>query len=70
VDVVVSGDRAYIFYFVHQGGKDGEGHAPEWQRHTILNVAELEFIDGRLTCDRNKPTRIALTPDVGLPTSK
>jgi hypothetical protein len=69
VDVVVSGERAYIFYFVHQGGKDGEGHIPEWQRHTILNVAELEFIDGRLTCDRNKPTRIALAPDVGSPTS-
>ena len=60
VDVVVSGGRAYLFYFVHQGGKDGEGQGPEWQRHTVLQVAELEFQDGRITCDRNQPTRIAL----------
>ncbi|SPF44917.1 Glycosyl hydrolase family 32 domain protein [Candidatus Sulfopaludibacter sp. SbA4] len=60
VDVVVSGGRAYLFYFVHQGGKDGEGKGAEWQRHTVLQVAELEFRDRRITCDRNKPTRIAL----------
>jgi len=65
VDVVVNGDRAYIFYFVHQGGKDGEGHPQKWQQRTVLQVAELAFQDDRITCDRNQPVTIALTPDAG-----
>jgi hypothetical protein len=61
-DVVVSGDRAYLFYFVHQGDKDAEGKERTWQRHTVLQVAELEYKDGILTCDRNKPVYIDLQP--------
>jgi len=62
VDVVVSGGRAYIFYFVHQAGEDAAGKEANWQRHTVLQVAELGFTDGQMTCERNKPTRIALEP--------
>ena len=65
VDVVVSGQRAYIFYFVHQGGKDGEGHPPEWQHRTFLQVAKLGFTDGRITCNRDEPTRVILSPETG-----
>jgi len=50
-DVVVSKDRAFVFYFVHQS-----------PRVTRLQVAELEFKDGKITCDRNKPTYIKLKP--------
>lgn len=65
VDVVVSGERAYIFYFVHQGGPDAEGHPKEWQQRTVLQVAELGYRDGQITCDRNQPVRIALAPEAG-----
>jgi GH43 family beta-xylosidase len=62
VDVVVSGDRAYMFYFVHQRGPDAAGKDAEWQRHTVIQVVELTFENGRIACDRNAPARIALLP--------
>jgi hypothetical protein len=61
-DVVVSGGRAWIFYFTHQGGKDAAGKEPGWQKHSVIQVAELELKDGALTCDRNQPTHIDLKP--------
>ncbi len=61
-DVVVSGGRAYLFYFVHQGGKDAEGKGPGWQRHTVIQVVELHLRDGAIVCDRNRPTFIDLRP--------
>ena len=61
-DVVVSGGRAWLFYFAHQGGKDAEGKAPGWQRRSAIQVVELAYEDGCLTCDRNQPTHIDLKP--------
>ena len=61
-DVVVSGDRAFIFYFVHQRGADAEGKDAGWNRRTVIQVAELEYRDGAIVCDRNKPVPIALVP--------
>lgn len=64
-DVVVSGDRAFLFYFTHPGrtadnaGKDGTE-----QRRSSIQVVELEHKDGRLVCDRDKPTRINLLAPV------
>ncbi len=60
-DVVVSGDRAYLFYFTHPGrrGSDTKKNTYE-QRRSSIQVVELEFKDGWLTCDRDKPTRILL----------
>jgi hypothetical protein len=57
-DVVVAGDRAYLFYFVHPGRltKD-EGYE---KRRSLIQVAELTFENGNLTCDRNKTTYIKL----------
>ncbi len=62
-DVVVSGDRAYLFYFTHPGrqGPDAGKDATE-QRRSSIQVVELEVADGWLTCDRNKPTQIDLKP--------
>ncbi|MBN9659826.1 MAG: hypothetical protein J0H49_16695 [Acidobacteria bacterium] len=57
-DVVVSGDRAYIIYFTHQGGADARPEDPLWQRHTVLQIAELLYKGGELTCDRNSPVRV------------
>jgi hypothetical protein len=59
-DVVVNGDRAFIFYFTHQGGKDAIPDDPYSSRRTVIQVVELQCKDGLLSCDRDKPTRIFL----------
>lgn len=63
--VVVNGDRAYCFYFTHPGrsgtitAQDPNGLET---RRSSIQVVELFVQDGRLTCDRNVPTYIALQP--------
>ncbi len=59
-DVIVNGARAYLFYFVHQGGKDAEGKGPEWKRRSVIQVVELRSDGDHIVCDRNQPTQIAL----------
>jgi hypothetical protein len=61
-DVVVSGDRAFLFYFVHQGGQDADPNVSNAGRHSVIQVVELEYKNGEMSCDRNKPTRILLQP--------
>lgn len=63
-DVVVSGDRAYLFYFTHPGrrGPDAKKDGAE-QRRSTLQVTEL-FQDGdTLRAERDTPTRILLRAD-------
>ncbi len=63
-DVVVCGDRAYIIYFTHpysENAPERNGVSPLSNRHTSLQAAELEVVDGKLVCDRDKPFRIFLT---------
>ena len=68
-DVVVCGDRAYIFYFTHPGRRfhtrdthDANGNIPYEMRRSSIQVAELDVTpDGRLvTLDRNQPVDINL----------
>lgn len=61
-DVVVSGDRAYLFYFTHPGrrGEAAQGDGTE-QRRSSIQVVELEERDGWLNCDRDRPTRVELS---------
>jgi hypothetical protein len=63
-DVVVHGDRAYIYYFCHLSPQPGlqrgmprrDGLSPNT---TFIQVAELKCEDGRtLTCDRDALTVI------------
>lgn len=62
-DVVVSGDRAFLFYFTHPGrrgeGQKKDGYEP---RRSSIQVVELEHQDGALTCDGDRPTYIRLEP--------
>lgn len=62
-DVVVNNGRAYLFYFTHPGRVDS---IPDeyWyeKRRSSIQVVELEYKDGLITCDRNKPTFIDLKP--------
>jgi hypothetical protein len=71
--VVVSGDRAYVFYFTHPGRsgtiKPDDKNSLELRRSSI-QVVELVEKDGVLTCDRNAPTRIALLPPARPATAK
>ena len=53
-EVVLSGDRAFLFYFVHPGVPD--------KKRSSIQVVELHYADGWLTCDRDTPTRINLLP--------
>jgi beta-xylosidase len=62
-DVVVSGDRAYLFYFTHPGRKGPDANKDTYeQRRSSIQVVEMEFRDGWLKCGRDKPTRILLKP--------
>jgi lysophospholipase L1-like esterase len=60
-DVVVSNDRAFLFYFTHPGRqKSTPKNNPYEQRRSSIQVVELEYKDGQLSCDRDKPTYILL----------
>ena len=60
-DVVVNGDRAYLFYFTHPGRRGAAAEADGYeQRRSSIQVVELRYANGRLECDRDAPTRIRL----------
>ena len=64
-DVVVCGEKAYIIYFTHPYSEKAPAQnciSPFSNRHTALQAAELEVLDGKLFCDRDKPFRIRLDP--------
>jgi len=68
-DVVVRGNRAFFFYFTHPGRQENSAKSDLYeQRRSSIQVVELEYRNGQLTCDRNKPTYIRLLP-AGNPTS-
>ena len=60
-DVIVNQNRAYLFYFTHPGrtpenaGKDGFE-----QKRSSIQVVELQYEDGKITCNRDLPTYINL----------
>ena len=60
-DVVVNNGKAYIFYFTHPGRLPEAVDSYETRRSSI-QVAELEYIDGKIVCDRDKPVLINLRP--------
>jgi hypothetical protein len=57
-DVLVQGERAFIFYFTHPG-EDGIESGYERFR-TSLQVAELEIEGGKLICDRDREFNFVL----------
>lgn len=52
-DVVVSGERAWIFYFTHPD-RTGPDHPTIRSRRSSIQVAELQVVDGQLGCDRDR----------------
>ena len=61
-DVVLNNDRAFVFYFTHPGRtalNPAQGSSVE-ARRSVIQVAELEYKDGEISCNRNKPSFINL----------
>jgi sucrose-6-phosphate hydrolase SacC (GH32 family) len=64
-DVIVNNGHAYIFYFTHPGRAKSlpeSGLKPDTKR-SVIQLAELEYKNGEITCDRDKPVQIDLVPD-------
>jgi hypothetical protein len=62
-DVVVSGDRAFLFYFTHPGRRGPEVKKDSTdQRRSSIQVTELFEKNGWLACERDLPTHILLRP--------
>jgi hypothetical protein len=58
-DVLVSGERAFIFYFTHPDRKESDKHGfgdthPYSAKRTSIQAGELELRDDVLVCDRDK----------------
>lgn len=62
-DVVVNREKAYVFYFTHPGRRKDKPAARGTveERRSVIQLAELEYNNGEITCDRNKPVSIRLT---------
>lgn len=52
-DVVLANGRAFLVYFVHQGGEPEAARDPRWARRSVLQIAELVERDGLLTVRRD-----------------
>ncbi|MBN2013500.1 family 43 glycosylhydrolase [candidate division KSB1 bacterium] len=62
-DVVVNNGRAYLFYFTHPGRVDSIPNENRYEkRRSSIQVVELAYKDGLITCDRSKPVFINLKP--------
>ncbi len=60
-DVVVNNDRAYVFYFTHPGRvAENKGIDNSETRRSSIQVAELFYKDGELSCHRDEDCLIGL----------
>jgi hypothetical protein len=68
-DIILSGGRAYLFYFVQPGASATPGGPPD-NRRSSIQVVELKYdaVNSVLTADRNSPTMIRLQPPKDLET--
>lgn len=61
-DVVISGDRAFLYYFVHQGDGPDAANDPLARQRSVVQVTELHEASGKITVDRNSTTNFSLRP--------
>jgi beta-xylosidase len=59
-DVVVSGGRAFLYYFVHQSNEPQAKADSYYGQRTVIQVAELKEADGVLSVDREAPVEHGL----------
>ncbi len=64
-DVVINNNRAYVFYFTHPGRKAEAAKEDNYEtRRSTIQVAELEYINGEIVCNRDMPVFIDLKLEV------
>lgn len=61
-DVLVNDGRAYVFYFTHPGKV---GDKSTWKdgfetRRSVIQLGELQYENGEISCDRDMPVNIQL----------
>lgn len=61
-EVVVQDETAYLFYFTHPDRASGLSGEPLNPRRSTLHVTQLEFTNGEVSADRDKPVPINLDP--------
>jgi len=63
-DVVVNGDKAYVYYFTHPGRrKDQPASKGSFEdKRSVIQVAELKYKNGEISCDRDQQVSIYLKP--------
>jgi Glycosyl hydrolases family 43 len=62
-DIVVNKDKAYVFYFTHPGRQKNNPAAMNSfdDKRSVIQLAELHYVNGEITCDRDEPVNIRLT---------
>jgi beta-xylosidase len=63
-DVVVNDGKAYVFYFTHPGRrKDKPAVRNSFDdKRSVIQLAELKYINGEITCDRDESVATKLKP--------
>ncbi|WP_029272613.1 family 43 glycosylhydrolase [Flavobacterium sp. KJJ] len=60
-DVIVNDGKAYIFYFTHPGRiPENKGVDSYETKRSSIQVAELEYLNGEIVCNRDKQVEINL----------
>lgn len=61
-DVVVNDNRAFVFYFTHPGRRKDQPAAKGSfdDKRSVIQVAELFYVNGEIVCDRDQPVLIKL----------
>ena len=61
-DVLVNDGHAYIFYFTHPGrvGLKGNWKDGIETRRSVIQLGELKYENGEISCDRDEPVNIKL----------
>ncbi|CAM3743299.1 family 43 glycosylhydrolase [Flavobacterium chungbukense] len=60
-DVVVNGAKAYVFYFTHPGRTPENKGVDNYEtKRSSIQVAELEYTNGEISCNRDKLVQIKL----------
>jgi hypothetical protein len=61
-DIVVNNGRAYIYYFTHPGRIPTNKGIDNYEtRRSSIQLAELEYVNGEIICDRDKKIAVKLT---------
>jgi len=63
-DVLVNDGKAYVFYFTHPGRRKDKPAARNSfnDKRSVIQLAELHYANGEITCNRDDAVNIKLKP--------